>query len=99
MIKFDVVDDGYFGQVVHELRPLVEVGSVVFIALDNEKIAVGDSKTDAKVLNHAADQKRRLKSTLIHHPGRQTRRSCLAMSACDHQRSSSANKFFFDDFR
>ena len=65
MIKFDVVDDGYFGQVVHELRPLVEVGSVVFIALEHKKFrALLHMKTMGNPKRHTADEIRRLLTEL-----------------------------------
>ena len=42
---------------MHELRAFVEVGRVVFVAFDDEIIAVGDAKADAKILHNSADQK------------------------------------------
>src|SRR5207237_3502558 len=54
MIEFDVVDDRDFRQVMHELRAFVEVSRVVLVAFDDEVIAVGDAKADAKILHYAA---------------------------------------------
>ena len=39
VIELDVVDDGDVGQVLQELRGLVEVGAVVLVALDDERRA------------------------------------------------------------
>src|SRR2546428_876146 len=55
VIEFDVVDDGEFGQVVHELGPLIEVSGVIFVAFDNEVIALRYPKAGAKVLYDSAD--------------------------------------------
>ena len=98
MIEFDVVDDRDFRQVVHKLRTFVEISGVVFVAFDDEVVAVGHSKTDAEVLRDAADQKGRIESALIHHPRRDARRRRFAVRAGDDQRAPAANKFFLDDF-
>ena len=85
MIEFDVVDNRDLRQVVHELRPFIKVGRVVFIACDDEIIAVSNAEADAEILDHAAHQKRRIQSRLIDDPGGETRRARLAMRARDHQ--------------
>ena len=51
VIEFDVVDDGQLRQVVHELWAFVEISCVVFIALDDEVIAVSNMKARAEVLH------------------------------------------------
>src|SRR5712692_8618886 len=57
VVELDVVDDGQLRQVVHELRPLVEIRGVVFVAFDDEVIALRHPKAGAKVLYDSADQK------------------------------------------
>src|SRR5690606_30942010 len=57
VIKLDVVDDGDLGQVVHELRLLIKIGSVIFVTLDDEKVAVRRAKARSEILHDAADQK------------------------------------------
>src|SRR5438128_2127542 len=99
MVELDVVDDGDFGQIVHELRALIKVSGVVFIAFDDKVLTVRDAEAGAEILHDAADQETRIEPTLIHHPGRQTGSRGLAVSTGDHQRASSANEFFFDHFR
>ena len=57
VVEFDIVDDGDFGQIVHKLRLFIKISRVVFVAFDNEKIAVGHAKRRAEILHDAADQK------------------------------------------
>src|SRR5437870_13614386 len=57
MIEFNVIDDCDLRQVMHELRALIEVGGVVFVAFNDEVIAAGDAKTHAKILYYPADEK------------------------------------------
>ena len=42
MVELDVVDDGDVGQILQELRGLVEEGAVVFVAFDDELAAAAD---------------------------------------------------------
>src|SRR5215813_11945848 len=98
MIEFNVVDDSEFRQIVHELRTFVEVSSIVFVAFNDEIIAVRHPKADPEVLRHAADQKRWIQSALVHHPGCNTTRSGLTVRAGYDQRTTSANELFFYDF-
>ena len=99
MIEFDIVDDRQFGQVMHELRTFIEIRSVVLVAFDNEVIAAGHAKANAKVLGNAADQKCRIQSALIRKPGPDAGRGGLAMRAGHHQRAAPADKFLLDNFR
>src|SRR6185503_16291559 len=99
MIKFDVVNDRNLRQVVHKLRPLIEIGGVVLIAFDNEIVAIRYTKANAEVLRHSTNEEGRIKSTLIQNPSRNAGRSCLAVCAGNDQGASAANKFFFNDFR
>ena len=48
-------DDGEFGQVVHELRPFVEIGRVILVAFDNKIIAPRHAKARAEILHDAPD--------------------------------------------
>src|SRR5687767_5432093 len=55
VIEFDVVDDSQLRQVMHELRTLVEVGSVVLVGLDDHVVTLRHTKAAAEILRHAAD--------------------------------------------
>jgi hypothetical protein len=70
---------------VHELWPFVEISSVVFVAFDDEVIAVCDAKADVEVLHDSAHHKRRIQTRLINHPGGQTGRRGFAMCARHNQ--------------
>src|SRR5687767_2519481 len=58
VIKLDVINDADLRQVVHELRTLIEVSSVVFVSFDNKKVAVSHAKTDTEVLCDPSNQER-----------------------------------------
>jgi hypothetical protein len=55
MIKLNVIYNRDLRKVMHELRAFIEIGSVVFIAFDNEVIAIGYSKANAKILGDSPD--------------------------------------------
>src|SRR5438067_1939214 len=95
MVEFDIVDDGDLRQVMHELRAFVEVSRVVLVAFDDEVIAAGDAKANAEILHHAADEERRIQSSMIDYPRGQTGRRGLSVRAGDDQRSPSANELIF----
>ena len=98
MIELDIVDDGKFGQVVHELRPLIEICRVVFIAFDDEVLAVSNPKARAEILRHATNQKSRIQAAPIHHRGRNAGGGCFAMRAGNYERATTANEFLFEHF-
>ena len=98
MIEFDVVDNRDFREVVHELRAFIKIGRVVFVAFDDEVVAVGHAKTDPKVLHYSAHQERRIQSGLIDYPGRQAGRGRLAVRAGNDQRTTPTNEFVFQNF-
>jgi len=55
MIKFDIIHNPQFGQIVHKLGALIEIGGIVFVAFDDEIIAVCYSKAGSEVLGHTTD--------------------------------------------
>ena len=75
-----------FGQVVDELRPLVEEGAVVLVALDHEVAAARQPVAAPEVDRHAADQERRVEPGPVQQEGEQARGRGLAVRARDHQR-------------
>src|SRR5207247_1417385 len=99
VIEFDVVDDGQLRQVVHELRTFIKIRGVIFVAFDNQVIAVANPKAGAKVLYDSADQKRGVESASIQHPRGETGSRGLAVRAGNHQRATAADEFFLKNFR
>ena len=97
VVELDVADDGDFGQVVHELRPLVEVGRVVLVALDDEVVAVRHSKTRPEVLHDAADEETGVQAAPLQHPRRDARRGGLAVRARDDERAAAPDELLLDD--
>ena len=89
VIELDVVDDGDVGQVLQELRRLVEVGAVVLVAFDDERLALADAiarAVVAEVPRDAADEHRRIRAGRGQQPPGQRRRRGLAVRAGDHDR-------------
>jgi hypothetical protein len=68
MVKLHMGQDRRVGEVVHELRTLVEECRIVLVTFENETLARRKLKAGAKVLGHSADQKRR--PVLAAHPRR-----------------------------
>jgi hypothetical protein len=98
MVKLDIIHYRDLGQVVHELWAFVEIGSVVFVAFDDEVVAPGHPKADAKILRDASNQECRVKPPLVQYPGSNAGGRGLAVRARDDQRSAAANEFFLYHF-
>ena len=89
VIELDVVDDGDVGQVLQELRGLVEVGAVVLVAFDDERLALADAVAGAVVAEiprDAADEHRRIGAGRGQQPPGQRGGRGLAVRAGDHDR-------------
>src|ERR1051325_1171928 len=52
MVKFNVIDNRQFRKVVHKLRTLIEVRSVILVCFNDEVFALGNAKTRTKVLRN-----------------------------------------------
>jgi len=57
VIELDRSENHRIGEVVHEFRSLVEEGRVIFIAFQDEVLALAKIEARAKVFGNAADQK------------------------------------------
>ena len=56
MIKFHRCQDDRVGKVVQEFRALIEEGSIVFVAFEDEVLSLAQMKAGAKIFGNAADQ-------------------------------------------
>ena len=83
VIELDVVDDGDVGQVLQELRGLVEEGAVVLVSLDHELAAAADAVAALEVLGDAADEHAGVRAAVRQEPPGQRRRRGLAMRPGD----------------
>ena len=90
VVELDVADDRHVRQVVDELRPLVEEGAVVLVALDHEVRAAAQPVAAPEVHRHAADQERRVEPGLVEQEGEQAGRRRLAVRAGHDQRRAAA---------
>src|SRR5205085_1900349 len=101
VIELDVVDDGNVGQVLEELRRLVEEGAVVLVALDHEIAAMAHAIAGsalAQVAGDAADEHARVEPAVRQQPAGERRGRRLAMSAGDDNRSGAPQEMFPDCF-
>ena len=86
VIELDVVDDHRIGQVMQELRPLVEEGAVVFVAFQDEQVARSQFRPGLPADGDAADDVAGVQAGLVEHPGEHGRRRGLAVRARHHDR-------------
>ena len=87
VVELDVVDDGDVGQVLQELRGLVEERAVVLVPLDHELAAAADPVAALEVLGDAADEHARIGAAVRQQPAGQRRRGRLAVRAGDDDRA------------
>src|SRR5207237_1710347 len=96
VIEFDVVDDGYFREVMNELAALVEEGGVIFVAFDDEPVAFGEAGALAEVVGDATDEVARIVAIVFENPGEQGCGGGLAVRAGDDERTFAANEIFLE---
>ena len=99
VVELDVVDDHALGQVVQELRALVEVGGVVLVPLDDKQVAVGEAGARFEVFRHAADHEPRVASRVFENPGQQGGGGGLAVSAADHEAALALDDLALEQLR
>ena len=83
VVVLDVVDDGDVGQVLQELRGLVEERAVVLVPLDDELAAAADAVAAAEIVGDAADEHARIGAAVRQQPAGQRRGRRLAVRAGD----------------
>src|SRR6185503_3044588 len=54
VVELDIIENDCVGQVVHELRPFIEVGCVVLVSFNHEIRAVSHSKRGTEILGYSA---------------------------------------------
>src|SRR5205814_1822284 len=79
MIEFEVIDNRDLGQVMNELAALVKEGGVVFVAFDDEPIAVREPRALAEIVRDAANEIARVQAVMLEDPGQQRRGGGLAV--------------------
>ena len=99
MIEFQIVDDGDFGLVMDEFAALVEKPGVIFVAFDDEPLAVRKACALAEIVRDAANEKTWIQSVVLEHPRQQRSRRRLAMRAGDDERAFAADEEFLQQFR
>jgi len=82
VVELEVVEDGGARAVVHKLAALVEESGVVLVGFDHEIPAAPQPRRNTEVQRHAADQKARLQTGLLQHPGEHGGGGGLAVGAC-----------------
>src|ERR1051326_1640659 len=95
VIELDIVHDHQFGQVMNELRALVEKRSVVFVAFDHEIFGIVEPRTLTEIFWNSADQIARLFPALFHDPREQGGRGRFPVRAGDDEIVFRAKKMVF----
>src|SRR5579872_771620 len=85
VIELDRSENDGIGEIMQELRSLVEECGVVFVALENEVVDIAEVKAGAEILGDTADQKRRIESGGVEYPRKHGSRGGLAMRSRDDQ--------------
>ena len=98
VIELDIVHDDQLGQVVNELRALVEKRRVVFVALDDEMLRVPQTRALAEVGRNSADQISRRQARTLKDPRQQRRRGGFSMRAGHDQIVPAAQKKLLQRF-
>ena len=96
VVVLDVVDDGDVGQVLQELRGLVEERAVVLVPFDHELAAAADAVAAAEVVGDAADEHARIGAAVRQQPAGQRRRRRLAVRAGDDDRARAPEEVIAD---
>ncbi len=86
VVELDTGDHRDLGAIMEKLRPFVEKGGVVFVALYHEFLARAVAEVAGKTLEQAADKKTRVAAGAIKDGGQQRGGSGLAVGAGHHQR-------------
>ena len=87
VIEFKVVDNCDFRQVMDELAALVEKRSVVFVALNDEPIAVSEPRALTEIVRNAADEIAGVQPVVLEDPRQATKWSWF-FHACRQQQWS-----------
>src|SRR5579872_6754937 len=85
VIELDRSENDGIGEIMQELRSLVEECGVVFVALEDEVVAIAEVKAGTEILGNASDQERRIEASGMENPGKHGGRGGLAMGSGDHQ--------------
>ena len=102
MIELHVVDHGDVGEVLQELRRLVEEGAVVLIALDDEVASLAHPvarSAFAEVQGDTPDEHAWIGARLREQPSSQRGRRRLAVRAGNDDRAGAPQKMLANGFR
>ena len=99
MIELDIVHDRALRQVVEKLRALVEIGRVVLVTLDHEKVRMRESRPGFEVFRHAADHESGILSRVLEDPRQHRRRRRLAVCSAHHKAAFPLDHLAFQHLR
>src|SRR5438093_11818374 len=86
MIEFEIVDNGCLRQIMNKLASLVEKGSVIFVSLKDEPIAVREPRALAEVIRNPTNEIAGVQAIVFENPGQKRRRRGFAMRPAHDQR-------------
>ena len=85
MVEFDIVDHNALGQIMKELRALIEKGGVIFIAFQHIDPRVGEMRATIEIFRQSADHVAGISTGVFKNPCQHRRRGRLSMGARDHE--------------
>src|ERR1051325_937239 len=83
VIEFQIVDDGNFGQIMHEFAALVEKSGVVFVAFNDEPFTICKSRALAEVVRYSPDEITGIQAIVLEDPRQQRSGRGFAVSSTD----------------
>ena len=99
VVEFEVVDDANLGEVVSEFASFVEERRIVFIPLENDPRAIGETGSTSEISGDAADQEAGIQASGFENPSHQGGGGGLTVSSGDDDRTFSADKVVLDELR
>src|SRR5262249_8982014 len=99
MIEFKIVDDRDLGQIVHKFAALIEKCGVVFVAFNDEPLAVRNARALSEVVANASNQETGGQCIVLKGPAQQRSGRGLTVCPCDNERALAANEKFLQQFR
>src|SRR4029077_10982797 len=88
-----------FGQIMDEFAALIEESSVVFVAFDNEPVAVRETRALAEIVWNAADEITGVQAVVLEYPGQERSGGGFAVGAADDEGAFAANEEFLKQLR
>ena len=68
VVKFKIIEHRHFRKVMDKLATLIKERRVIFVALDDEPLAVREARALREIIGNASDEITRVESAVLEHP-------------------------------